>query len=148
MNLTKIKSRLKAAYNSTQFWVWVGMFVGTLTINASSEEMLPVVTEVALKTVAAVSAAMGIRNFIKSKGLKFTWSKAVNSLGYLGNIIGAAVAINVPESFWTDLQEVLNFALAGDWASVMTKVWPLLIILLNLIKENKKEEVPVIPEKA
>ena len=136
----KILDRLKSAVNSTQFWVWVGMFIATLSINASSEEMLPVVTELVLKTVAWVSAAMGVRNIIKSKGFKFTWSKAVNSVGYLGNIIGAVIAVNVPESFWTDLETTLNLALQGDWSGVMTKAWPLLIVILNLIRENKPVE--------
>jgi len=137
------KVNLKNAWNSTNFWIWVGMFLATIFINASVDESLSIVTQVVNTVFASVSAVMMGRNYIKDKGIKFSWSNVTNAIGYLGLIINSLTAVDIPEAFWVHLKTITNGLIAGDWPVVAGAVFPLLVILLNLFKK----QTPVEPAK-
>jgi hypothetical protein len=136
--MATLQFRLQKAWNSTNFWQWVGMFFFIVFVNATQEDITPIVSGIISTALAAWAGFNQVRNFIKDKGISFRWSRVVNGIGYLGLIINALLPFDIPDSLWTGIQDLIQYAGAGDWSGFIAALWPILIVVFNLIRDNKK----------
>lgn len=130
-------------FSSINFWIWVGMFFSTILVNATVDEILPVVTTVVNSIFGIFSTGFLARNFIKKHGTKFTVSRLTNAIGYLGMIINAFTKIDLPDELWGIIESIANNAIVGDYSGVIALLGPLFIILINIFKGSKELKNPI-----
>lgn len=124
----------KKFWESTNFWILVGLFASSLFI--VREDIEPLIQQIVGGISGIISAVMLIRNMIKDGKFKLEWSRISNSIAYLGLIINGIVEQNIPEETWGYLSTIAESLMAGNWQGAVGAAFPLFAILLNLFKNK------------
>lgn len=130
---------LKESWKSSNFWVWVGLLISSMFIG--SQDIAPDVEKIVGAIFAIIGGGAAIRNRIKDGEFKFEWSRITNLIGYVGLIINSLVSFAIPEQLWTDLSTIAENLIAGNWTGAIGAVLSAIVIIANIFKNKKKEEI-------
>ena len=132
-NVVQIK---KDWWKSSNFWVLAALFATSLFIGRGDIE--PLIQQIIGGISAVISGGMLFRNMLKDGKFKLEWSRVTNTVAYLGLIINGFVEQVIPPETWDYLSTIVEGLMAGNWQQAIGSVIPLLAIVINLIKGNKK----------
>jgi hypothetical protein len=126
----------KKWYQSSNFWTWIVLLIGSLIVNFS--EIQGAATDMVSQIFALIAGGKMLHNFQK-KGVGWDISQigGSNFWGYLALIATQITSIAIPDQLWTDLQQIAENLLLGNWQGAIGAVFSAIVIIANLVKTGK-----------
>lgn len=124
----------KKFWQGTNFWIALVLAIGGLFIGFPEGEARTLIAGL----VGVIATAGLFRE--KLKGLQKvewkTWLASKNTWNYLATAVVAVFPV-IPAQLFTDLRNLIDAALGGNWQGIVTAVFSIATIIYYLVKGGK-----------
>lgn len=117
-------------YQGTNFWVSVVLFIGGLFVGFPTD----MATETVEYWVAGIAGIFAVREKLKDVQIDWrAWLQNPNTWAYLGTVITSLLPV-IPVDLFTDLAELAQSILGGNWQGVLVSLFAIGTMLFHLLR--------------